>query len=148
MKITIPLPLRLAPTNTSNPCQRIRRLMRAQHSQKTPRDGMLETSNTSSLIVLGFKALADPLRLEIVNRLRSQELCVCDLCDQMGVAQSKLSFHLKALKTAELVRSRQEGRWIYYSLNLPRFVALEQYLAEFRRFSPILPARPCPPQVD
>ena len=109
---------------------------------------MLEISNTSSLIVLGFKALADPLRLDIVDRLRSQELCVCDLCDQMGVAQSKLSFHLKALKTAELVRSRQEGRWIYYSLNLPQFVALEQYLAEFRRFSPILPARPSPPKVD
>lgn len=109
---------------------------------------MLELSDTSNLIVLGFKALADPLRLEIVDRLRSQELCVCDLCDQMGVAQSKLSFHLKALKTAELVRSRQEGRWIYYSLNLPQLVALEQYLAEFRRFSPMLPARPCLPKVD
>ncbi|MFH7244951.1 MAG: ArsR/SmtB family transcription factor [Spirulina sp.] len=109
---------------------------------------MLETSSASNLVVLGFKALADPLRLEIVDRLRSQELCVCDLCDQMGVAQSKLSFHLKALKTAELVRSRQEGRWIYYSLNLPQLVALEQYLADFRRFSPMLPARACAPDQD
>jgi ArsR family transcriptional regulator len=41
------------------------------------------------------------------------------------------------------VRTRQEGRWIYYSLNLPQFVVLEQYLAEFRRFSSILPARRC-----
>lgn len=106
------------------------------------------SSNTSNLIVSGFKSLADPLRLEIIERLRSQELCVCDLCDQMGVAQSKLSFHLKALKTAELVRSRQEGRWIYYSLNLPQLVALEQYLAEFRRFSPILPAHPCSSEKD
>ncbi len=108
---------------------------------------MLEISNTSNLIVLGFKALADPLRLEIVERLRSQELCVCDLCDQMGIAQSKLSFHLKTLKTAELVRTRQEGRWIYYSLNLPQLVALEQYLADFRCFSPMLPARPCSPNT-
>jgi ArsR family transcriptional regulator len=60
------------------------------------------------------------------------------------VTQSKLSFHLKNLKEADLVRSRQEGRWIYYSLNLSQFVLLEQYLSEFRRFSPILPARPCP----
>jgi ArsR family transcriptional regulator len=68
---------------------------------------------------------------------------VCDLCDRLNVTQSKLSFHLKALKDAALVRSRQEGRWIYYSLNLAQFVALEQYLAEYRRFSQILPARPC-----
>jgi ArsR family transcriptional regulator, arsenate/arsenite/antimonite-responsive transcriptional repressor len=41
------------------------------------------------------------------------------------------------------VRSRQEGRWIYYSLNLPQFAVLEQYLAEYRRFSPIIPAQIC-----
>jgi ArsR family transcriptional regulator len=57
--------------------------------------------------------------------------------------QSKLSFHLKILKEAGLVSSRQEGRWIYYSLNLSQFVVLEQYLAEFRRFSSMLPARAC-----
>jgi ArsR family transcriptional regulator len=68
---------------------------------------------------------------------------VCDLCAALGVGQSKLSFHLKALKEAQLVQSRQEGRWIYYRLNLAQFVVLEQYLAEFRRFSPILPGPPC-----
>ncbi|MEG4581880.1 metalloregulator ArsR/SmtB family transcription factor [Microcoleus sp. MON1_C5] len=91
----------------------------------------------------GFHALSDPLRLQILELLREQELCVCDLCDRLSVSQPKLSFHLKTLKEAGLVRSRQEGRWIYYSLNLTQFVALEQYLAEYRRFSQILPARPC-----
>jgi len=95
------------------------------------------------LIAAGFHALSDPLRLQILELLREQELCVCDLCDRLNVPQSKLSFHLKALKDAALVRSRQESRWIYYSLNLSQFVALEQYLAEYRRFSQILPARPC-----
>jgi ArsR family transcriptional regulator len=94
-------------------------------------------------IAAGFHALSDPLRLQILDLLREQELCVCDLCDRLNVTQSKLSFHLKALKDAALVRSRQESRWIYYSLNLTQFVALEQYLAEYRRFSQILPARPC-----
>jgi ArsR family transcriptional regulator, arsenate/arsenite/antimonite-responsive transcriptional repressor len=61
----------------------------------------------------------------------------------MEISQSKLSFHLKVLREAELIKARQSGRWIYYSLHLPQFVALEQYLAEYRRFSPILPARPC-----
>ncbi len=101
------------------------------------------TAVPSSLMVSGFHALSEPLRIQVLELLRNQELCVCDLCEKLGVTQSKLSFHLKNLKEAELVRSRQEGRWIYYSLNLPQFVVLEQYLADFRRFSPILPARPC-----
>ncbi|MFE4105887.1 ArsR/SmtB family transcription factor [Almyronema epifaneia] len=104
----------------------------------------LQTASTE--IVMGFKALSDPLRLQVIELLREQELCVCDLCDRLDVAQSKLSFHLKSLRAASLINSRQEGRWIYYSLNLPQFILIEQYLAEFRRFSPLLPARVCPPQ--
>jgi ArsR family transcriptional regulator, arsenate/arsenite/antimonite-responsive transcriptional repressor len=102
-------------------------------------------SLSAQLSAAGFQALSDPLRLQILDLLRTQELCVCELCDKLNVPQSKLSFHLKNLKEAELVRSRQEGRWIYYSLNVPQFAVLEQYLAEFRRFSPIVPARPCEP---
>ncbi|MEL6441965.1 MAG: metalloregulator ArsR/SmtB family transcription factor [Cyanobacteria bacterium J06621_8] len=90
-----------------------------------------------------FRALSDPLRLQIIEILRSQELCVCELCEKLKVNQSKLSFHLKTLKDAGLIRSRQEGRWMYYSLNLAQFLALEQYLAEYRRFGDILPARNC-----
>lgn len=100
-------------------------------------------SSPSELVVAGFHALSEPLRLKIVELLRENELCVCDLCEVLDVAQSKLSFHLKTLKDASQARSRQEGRWIYYSLNLPQFVVLEQYLSEFRRYSPMLPARPC-----
>jgi ArsR family transcriptional regulator len=100
-------------------------------------------SLTQPLIASSFHALSEPLRIRLLELLREQELCVCELCEVLEVSQSKLSFHLKTLKEAGLVRSRQEGRWIYYSLNLPQFVVLEQYLAEFRRFSPILPARPC-----
>lgn len=97
----------------------------------------------ADLIVAGFHALSDPLRMQVLELLRQEELCVCDLCETLEVSQSKLSFHLKKLKEAELVRSRQVGRWIYYSLNLPQIVALEQYLADYRRFSPMLPARDC-----
>jgi ArsR family transcriptional regulator len=106
--------------------------------------GMKATSQLPpTAIAASFHAFSEPLRLQIIEHLRHQELCVCDLCDVLDMPQSKLSFHLKVLKEAQLVRARQEGRWIYYSLNLPQFVVLEQYLAEFRRFSPILPAQPC-----
>ncbi len=106
---------------------------------------MLQAAPTTlTEMAAGFHALSDPLRLQVVELLRDRELCVCELCEHLDVSQSKLSFHLKTLKEAALVRSRQEGRWIYYSLNLPQFAAIEQYLADYRRFSPMLPARRCP----
>lgn len=104
---------------------------------------MVKTTVIPTLIASSFHALSDPLRIRVLELLRQQELCVCELCEHLEASQSKLSFHLKTLKEANLVRARQEGRWIYYSLNLPQFVALEQYLSEYRRFSQMLPARPC-----
>lgn len=101
----------------------------------------LEPISDRETILLGFRALSDPLRLQILELLRSRELCVCELNETIAVSQSKLSFHLKTLKEANLIRSRQEGRWIYYALNLAQLVALEQYLAEYRRFNSLLPAR-------
>jgi ArsR family transcriptional regulator, arsenate/arsenite/antimonite-responsive transcriptional repressor len=105
----------------------------------------MQTSSTevSNLIIAGFHALSEPLRVNVLELLREKELCVCDLCDTLGVAQSKLSFHLKTLKEAGLVHSRQEGRWIYYSLNQAQFIVLEQYLAGFHHFCPVLAASAC-----
>ena len=90
-----------------------------------------------------FQAFADGYRIQIVELLRDQEVCACDIAEHLGITQSKLSFHLKILKEANLIQGRQEGRWIYYRLNLQQLIVLEQYIAEFRRFSPILPARRC-----
>lgn len=102
-----------------------------------------KTTSKPNFLVVGFHALSDPIRLQVLELLRHQEYCVCDLCENLNISQSKLSFHLKTLKTASLVRGRQEGRWIYYSLNLPEMARLEQYLADYRRFSPMLPAQAC-----
>ncbi len=52
-------------------------------------------------------------------------------------------FSLKTLKEAGLISPRQQGRWMYYSLNLSQFIVLEQYLAEFRRHGVIAPRRNC-----
>jgi ArsR family transcriptional regulator, arsenate/arsenite/antimonite-responsive transcriptional repressor len=97
----------------------------------------------SAAVINSFHALSEPLRLSVLELLLSQELCVCDLCDRLKVSQSKLSFHLKTLKEAGLIRSRQEGRWIYYSLNVAQFAVLEQYLADFRRNAVISPSANC-----
>jgi ArsR family transcriptional regulator, arsenate/arsenite/antimonite-responsive transcriptional repressor len=96
----------------------------------------------SALTARGFHALSDPIRLQAIDLLRRQELCVCDLTSAINISQSKLSFHLKVLREAQLVRTRQEGRWIYYSLNEPQFVLLEQYLSGLR-LGETLPTRLC-----
>jgi ArsR family transcriptional regulator len=64
-----------------------------------------------------FHALSEQTRLEIIDRLKNGEQCVCDLMDALQSAQSRLSFHLKVLKEAGLINDRREGRWIYYTLN-------------------------------
>jgi len=110
---------------------------------QTASSNSLTPDSSGTLVAAGFHALSDPLRIQVLELLRNQELCVCDLCELTQVRQSKLSFHLKTLREAALVRTRQQGRWIYYSLNLPQFVILEQYLAEYRRFSEMLPAKSC-----
>ena len=63
-----------------------------------------------------FHALSDETRLAALEMLRSGEKCVCDLQDQLDVAQSRLSFHLKVLRDAGLVADRKQGRWSYYSI--------------------------------
>src|SRR3954466_3293213 len=64
-----------------------------------------------------FHALSDSTRLSILQRLRFGERRVCDLTDALDAAQSRLSFHLKVLKDAGLVTDREDGRWMYYTLN-------------------------------
>lgn len=64
-----------------------------------------------------FHALADPKRLGIIALLMRGERCVCDLSDVVGAKQPLLSFHLKILREARLVKNRRRGKWMYYSLD-------------------------------
>ena len=63
-----------------------------------------------------FHALSDETRIAALQMLRGGERCVCELQDELGAAQSRLSFHLKVLKDAGLVTDRREGRWAYYAI--------------------------------
>ena len=64
-----------------------------------------------------FRALGDETRLRILGCLSEGEQCVCDLTDSLEAGQSLMSFHLKTLKEAGLLRDRRQGRWVYYSLD-------------------------------
>jgi ArsR family transcriptional regulator len=65
-----------------------------------------------------FKALSDPNRVAIVNRLaRSHEVCVCDFTGSLALAQPTVSHHLKVLREAGLVEvAAKRGTWVYYRL--------------------------------
>jgi ArsR family transcriptional regulator len=64
-----------------------------------------------------FKALADPTRVAIVNRLAAaDEVCVCDLNAAFELSQPTISHHLKILREAGLVDSTRRGTWAYYRL--------------------------------
>jgi ArsR family transcriptional regulator len=76
-----------------------------------------------------FRALGDETRLKIVERLSEGEQCVCDLTDALESGQSLMSFHLKALKDAGLLRDRREGRWVYYSLEPATIETVKEWMA-------------------
>jgi ArsR family transcriptional regulator, arsenate/arsenite/antimonite-responsive transcriptional repressor len=64
-----------------------------------------------------FRALADPTRVAIVNRLAgADELCVCDLNAAFDLSQPTVSHHLKILREAGLVEATRRGTWAYYRL--------------------------------
>ncbi len=77
-----------------------------------------------------FHALSDETRLGILEMLRSGERCVCELQDAFNAAQSRLSYHLKILKTAGLVADRQEGRWSYYTIQPTALLEAQQVVGE------------------
>lgn len=79
-----------------------------------------------------FHALADETRLQIIDRLRDGEQCVCDLTDLLQTGQSRLSFHLKTLKDAGILTDRREGRWIYYSLNSHAIEDVEEFIGSIK----------------
>src|ERR687883_995859 len=64
-----------------------------------------------------FKALADPTRVAIVNRLAAaDEVCVCDFTSAFELSQPTISHHLRILREAGLVESSRRGTWAYYRL--------------------------------
>jgi ArsR family transcriptional regulator, arsenate/arsenite/antimonite-responsive transcriptional repressor len=82
----------------------------------TPGAPPMEPHDAAELASL-FKALADPTRVAIVNRLAGcEELCVCDLTGAFELAQPTVSHHLGVLRKAGLVETERRATWAYYRL--------------------------------
>ncbi len=76
------------------------------------------------------RALSDGTRLRAVLALQQGELCVCELCDSLGVTQSTLSTHLRLIRDAGLVTVRRRGKWNYYALEPASARLLKRFLVD------------------
>lgn len=75
-----------------------------------------------------LKAIADPIRLRILDILSNGELCACDILQQLAITQPTLSYHMKALTASGWVNVRKRATWMHYSINGEMVDRLHQYL--------------------
>ncbi len=64
-----------------------------------------------------FKIVGDPTRTKILSILDKNELCVCDIANLLNMTKSSISHQLKTLKEASIVKSKKEGKEVYYTLD-------------------------------
>lgn len=64
-----------------------------------------------------FKVMGDSTRLQLLLSLQQSEMCVSDLANVLDMTKSAVSHQLKALRLSKLIKSRKEGKTVYYSLD-------------------------------
>jgi len=87
----------------------------------------------SKSAVTALSALAQESRLEVYRLLVQagpEGVAASEIAERLGIPANTLSFHLKTLSHAELVQSRQAGRFVYYSTNYEQMTALLGFLTE------------------
>ena len=71
-----------------------------------------------------FKVLGDTTRVRILDALSQAELCVHDLAERVGISESAVSHQLRLLRGMRLVRTRRDGRLVYYAIDDQHIVDL------------------------
>ncbi|MEQ0763607.1 metalloregulator ArsR/SmtB family transcription factor [Mycobacterium tuberculosis] len=90
-----------------------------------------------------FKALADPVRLQLLSSVASRaggEACVCDISAGVEVSQPTISHHLKVLRDAGLLTSRRRASWVYYAVVPEALTVLSNLLSVHADAAPALGA--------
>lgn len=79
-----------------------------------------------------MKALADPIRREILNLLKKGRMSAGDIVDHFDVTGASISRHLSVLKEADLIRDTREGKYIFYELNASVLEEIMLWIAELK----------------
>lgn len=77
----------------------------------------LPSDNDLNRLAEFYKIMGDPTRLKILITLEKGEFCASDVANVVGMSRSAISHQFKALKAAKLVKSRKEGKTVFYSLD-------------------------------
>lgn len=88
-------------------------------------------ADAAATLAEAFKALADPVRLQLLNLIATAETgeaCACDLVEPVGKSQPTVSHHLKVLREAGLVATEKRGTWVWYSVVPSRLDELQRVL--------------------
>jgi DNA-binding transcriptional ArsR family regulator len=79
-----------------------------------------------------MRALADPIRREILNLLKAGRLSAGEICDHFQVTGASISRHLSVLKEADLIRDTREGKFIFYELNASVLEEILLWISELK----------------
>ena len=79
-----------------------------------------------------IRALADPIRREILNLLKRQRMSAGDITAHFDVTGASISRHLSVLKDADLIRDKREGKYIYYEINTSVLEEIMLWIGELR----------------
>ena len=85
-----------------------------------------------------MKALSDETRLRILNILLEKECCVCEVMQTLDISQSRASRNLGILQDAGFLRTRREGAWIIYSIDLRTTNRYATFLTKLLKDSPLI----------
>lgn len=79
--------------------------------KKMPKQGLFDN------LAEFFKIIGDPTRTKILFALDQNEMCVCDIANVLGMTKSSISHQLATLKKSGIVKSRRDGKEVYYTLD-------------------------------
>lgn len=74
------------------------------------------------------KAMSDENRIHIIQNLTKGTKCACNLLDELQITQPTLSHHMKILTDCNLVTSRKDGKWQYYTINCEKFKEYKEFM--------------------
>lgn len=80
-----------------------------------------------------FQAIADPTRRAIIALVALQAMAPSAIADHFGMSRQAISKHMKILTECELVRSEQQGREVYYQLEVNKMKEVDRWLDQFRK---------------
>lgn len=82
-----------------------------------------------------FKALSNDKRLKIIDLIDHNNLCACKILEKIELSQSTVSHHMKILEDADLVNTKKDGKWRYYSINQQTFNELKAFFSKLENNS-------------